>query len=224
MMPLHCSERRRFLAGLGGVCLLGISGSALGEGVPMPKTPDLYSQVPQIGGEWDVVRLFFSFSCPFSKDWHDAFIKWGRTLPSGMSFVPTPMVTLVDDESYPSALAFYSALKASPGRLMEFMRLGYEAVQVRKLDPTDVRTYIMAAANAGVDMKAFARLMRSQELGPMVSRAGIVANRYRVSGTPSFGIHGKYLASPEGVGGNPGLMLQLLNALVSKSMIEAKKG
>ncbi len=222
-MPSHCSDRRRLLVAMGGGAALCASGISMAEGVPMPKMPDLYTQVPQIGGEWDVVRLFFSFSCPFSKDWHDAFVKWGRSLPNGMNFLPTPLVTLDDDESYPSALAFYSVLKASPARIMDFMVKSYEGVQERKLDPTDVRTYIMAAANAKVDMKEFGRLMSSQAMSNMVERAGLVRQKYKVAHTPSFGIHGRYVASPEGVAGNPGLMLQLLNALVSKSMIELKK-
>lgn len=217
-MQLPCN-RRSFLSGLAvGSAALTLPNYLLAADVPLPRLPDLYTQVPQISGEWNRVRMFFSFSCTFSKKWHAGFMNWGRTLPASMAFMPTPIVTLADDESYPAALAFYSAWKASPKRITHFMELGYEAVQVKKLDPTDVRTYIMAASNAGVDMKAYLDLCQKQTLSSTVESAGLLAQRYKLSGTPSFGIGGRYMVSPEGVGGNEGLMYQLLNAMVSKGV------
>lgn len=224
-----CNERRLLLA-RGGVLLAAAAVGPLfpivtsAEGLPMPQLPDLYAQVPQIGGEWNVVRMFFSFSCPFSKRWHETFIRWGRTLPEEMSFLPTPVLTLQDDESYTAALAFYSVLKVDASKMLPFMARSYEAVQERNLDPTDVRTYIMAAANAGVPMKPFARLLGQQSMAAMVDRAGVVGGRYRIRHTPAIGIHGRFLASPEGVGGNESLMFQLVNALVSKAVVDGPKG
>lgn len=214
-------NRRYFLTGLAtGATALGMPSVILAAGTELPKMPDLYSQVPQISGEWNKVRMFFSFSCPFSSKWHAGFMNWGRSLPKSVSFMPTPLMSIVDDESYPSALAFYSVWKVSPERITQFMDKCYEAVQVRRLDPTDFRTYIMAASNAGVNMAAFFPIYRDQTMSSAVEAAGLLAQRYRLKATPSFGISGRYLVSPEGVGGNEQLMYQLLNAMVSKVVHE----
>lgn len=224
-----CNEsRRRFLVSggglLAGAVILPLSQHAAAESVPMPQLPDLYTQIPQIGGEWNVVRLFFGFSCPFSRRWHESFIRWGKSLPDGMAFLPTPVVSVQDDESYTAALVFYTVLQVDSSKILQFMSQCYEAIQGRGLDPTDVRTYIMAASNAGVAIRPFAATLQKQSMVGMVERAGKVASRYRIKHTPSIGIHGRFLTSPEGVGGNEGLMFQLLNALVSKAVIDGSTG
>lgn len=219
-MPSHSFDRRGFLRLAGGALLLSKAGGVLAGAEESPTTPDLYVQVPQIEGEWNRVRLFFSVSCPFSKSWHEGMLKWGSSLPKQIQFMPTPVVTLADDESYVAARSFYAVSMASPNRVATYMAKCYEGVQERRLDPTDVRTYIMAASNAGVDMRRFMEEANSVTVHNLSVLAAKMTQRYKVRQTPAFGISGKYLTSPEGVAGNAGLFYQLMNALVSKTVIE----
>lgn len=226
MSAFPCS-RRKFLANAGAV----IAGGSLlsspvmaASGQPnmdsiIRNMPPLYKTLSPIAGEYRKVRLFFSQNCNHSRSFHDLLFKWGLTLPREIKFLPTPVVPPKDESAAPMAIAFYAAWYASPGKLNAFMKSVYGNVQSLRMDPTRFETYLEAAREAGVDRARFRAAINSPEIMASGMEATVVAAKYDIIATPSIGIGGQFLVSPDGVAGNEELLIQLLNALTSKVLI-----
>lgn len=220
-------SRRKFLAAAGALAVAGPFLSNKSLAAPMPQNldsiirnlPPLYRAVSPIGGEYRKVRLFFSQNCNHSRTFHDLLFKWGMTLPKEIKFLPTPVVAPGDDSAAPLAVAFYAAWYASPEKLGTFMRTVYSNVQSLRMDPTRFETYFEAAASSGVNRQRFVSAIKTPAIMQSGLDATIIAAKYEIGSTPSIGIGGQFVVTPDGVAGNEELLIQLLNALTSKVII-----
>lgn len=224
-------SRRRIVAGIAGGSALALAAPTLlanGVGAQagsinqiMKNAPPLYHTVGNIAGEWMVVRYFFSFTCNFSKEYHDAIYQWGMSLPNSVSFRPTIVFGANDDGGIPAAITFYALWRNQPHLIKQFMVMAYNNIGQGVLDPTDIKTYLRIAGEVGADLDMLGKTMRSKVIMDDAMAGGVAANRYNVKTTPSLGVGGRYLTTPDSVGGKSDLLIQLLNALTSKMIIGA---
>ncbi|RMD68840.1 MAG: thiol:disulfide interchange protein DsbA/DsbL [Gammaproteobacteria bacterium] len=174
-----------------------------------------FTQIPPHPGDEQRVYFFFSFHCPFCRERHALFERWGDSLPEPFAFEAVPVLATRNDIQ--PARAYYAAAMADPGRLPLFVQLLYEAVIDRGMPPTEDAIFALAR-EAGLDMEAFDRAWRSHEGMEKLIRARYLLETYPVTSTPALVIGGRYVLSPDHTGGDYGLLFRVANGLVSRMM------
>lgn len=180
-------------------------------------------QLARVGEDEGVVRVFFLASCGFCRMAHAPMAKWGKSLPSGLRFEATPVVTR-DPAHSMAASAYYAAVKVAPDRADAFMEEVYAALQDRRQSANDPRTYAEAARTLGIDMKRFVAAAGSNETREKVVLAARLLARYRIDTTPSMTVGGRYVVNTETTQGINANLIDLLNAVTSKYLQETGKG
>lgn len=169
-----------------------------------------------------VVRVFFLFSCSYCAQAHEGVVRWGASLPKGIQFRPTPVVT--DRGSAIAAAYFYAVQRSAPMHVDRFVSATYAEIQQRQGNPADERTYLRAATLAGLDRDALARVVRSKAVSDATRRAVLLMGQYQLDSTPSITIGGKYVVTPDATMGVNSNFYELLNAVTSKYLIETNQG
>lgn len=171
-------------------------------------------------GETPIIRMFFSFSCPFCYQSHDGLMRWGGSLPKGLRFAPTPVITM-ERASGLGAAYFYAVQRVAPSQLQVFTTTAYEEIQRNGGDAATERTYQRAARKAGIPIDALARAARSKDVAEAMRQAAFYTTAYDLDATPSVVAGGRYIVSPETTQGVNGNFYELLNAVTSKHIIES---
>lgn len=223
----QCNSRRQFLLRAGALGLTGMSGGALAIPMPAPENigsaindvAPLYKNVGNISGEWRTVRPFFSFTCNFSAALHKTIFDWGLSLPDDIKFLPTPVFGKNDDSALPGAIIFYALWMTNPRRLGGFMEVVYERVGGGTLDPNRIESYLEVVESMGIDSRRVAQVAKGEAVEKRCLEAIDKGSRFALQRTPSIGIGGRFLVTPDGVAGRKDLLVQLLNGLTSKMII-----
>jgi protein-disulfide isomerase len=173
-----------------------------------------YLQVKPVAGDTDVVRVFFSPACPYSRNYLPFFTNLQSTLPQGKTLEFTPLVNKGDGLSY--ALAFTAVRMYYPAYVHNFVEASMVGVQDLGLS---TRNW------AGVDrIGRAARVPTSiaqlvHEHWPDVSRdlARTLAKQkaFGVTNTPAVAVAGTYIVTPEFTNGDPMMFSQLVNGIIS---------
>lgn len=179
-----------------------------------PVTP---AQPSESGNKIEVLE-FFQYSCPHCYSYEPVLQGWRKTLPADVEYRRIPISW--DDRAVPHVRIYY-ALEAL-GKTNELHSKVFEAIQVKKmplLKPDEIADFM--AAN-GIDRKQWLDTYNSFSVGARTNRAGQVWRAYKVDGTPSMAVDGKYMTSPSMVGSREGSLL-VLNSLIEKARAERKK-
>lgn len=135
---------------------------------------------------------FFWYGCPACNAFLPTLRAWKQKLPADVSYRYLPVA--FDPRNEPHTRIFYTleALnKVDDLHLKVFAAMHKDR---RKLTHTDEITDF-AAAN-GIDKKQWQDAYNSFAVGTRVKRAQQVWVGYRIDGTPSVGIDGRYVTSP----------------------------
>jgi len=167
----------------------------------------------------NVVRLFFLPSCPYCRLAHSTVVRWGETLPKAIRFETTPVVTR-DRAAMLSAAAYYAAAAMNPAAAGRYVDALYAELQDRHAPAGDVATYLSVAKATGYEPRRFYAAMASDESKKKVRKAGLLASTYKLTSTPSVTMGGRFVVTPESSQGVNSAFYDLLNAVMSKYLIE----
>lgn len=184
----------RFASGL----LLGLAALALSPAHAAEFDTLDPVQPSDTPGKVEVLE-FFAYTCPHCAKIEPMVEKWRKTLPDTVVFKGVPVAF---NASMKDLQKTYYALEAV-GRLdlhaAVFKAIHQDNKQLFKAD-----AIIDWVAAQGVDRKAFTDAFNSFGVQTKVTRADELAKAYKIDGTPSFAIGGKYVTSPSHTGSYQG--------------------
>ena len=172
---------------------------------------------PTEGNKIEVLE-FFQYSCPHCMSYDPTLQGWRKTLPADVEYRRIPISW--DDKSVPHVRLYYT-LEAL-GKTNELHSKVFEAIQTKRmplLKPEEIADFM---ATQGIDRKQWLDAYNSFSVGARANRAGQVWRAYKVDGTPSMAIDGKYVTSPSMVRSAEG-SLQVMDSLIQRARSERKK-
>ena len=193
-----------------------LPGAVRGAG-PQQASPLPYRIVGPIPEDRRTALVFFSFTCPFSLQYHETLWDWAESLPRSwqVRFVP---VLVQGIESLHSLRAYTAASLTDASKLRGFMSVAFNELLQRQADAKSETTWLRIVDGAGYSRSDFGEAWKSlgdttAMIDPIVERQA----RYDLEVTPSVVIGGNYLVTPDSTNANEALFVQLLNGMVSKS-------
>jgi thiol:disulfide interchange protein DsbA len=210
-------SRRIFL----GSSLVLIAGQTLANqaGAIAPRSP--FESVGPFREDASRVIEFFSFTCPFCRQYAEQFSSWGKSIPFPVIFEQIPAVA--DNESVGAAMAFYSAKAIAAKDLDKFIAALFAALQDQGRSAQDPKTYIAAMSAAGIPPKSLSSKAVETYAKKSVERAIKMTARYNISTVPSIGVAGAFVLNPDLVGGDYKNLFALANGLISQTIIAKGK-
>lgn len=161
-------------------------------------------------GKIDVIE-FFWYGCPHCNAFQPAMDSWRARIAPDVAFRAVPVVFSAMHETH--AKLFY-ALEAM-GELDKMHKRVFAAmhVQRRRLDKeADIADFV---ASQGVDRNKFVEAFRSFGVATKVRQAKALSEGYKIDGTPSIGVHGRFFTSGSLAGSNE-RALQVTDFLVER--------
>lgn len=195
-------NRRRFSLQLAAAGVaLPFAGHPLAQQAPFVEGRD-YIRLAQPAptstpGKIDVLE-FFWYGCPHCNAFQPAIEAWSARLAGDVAFRRVPVGFSAMHETH--ARLFY-ALEAL-GELDKLHRRVFAAmhVQRRRLDKeADIAAF---AAEQGLDREKFVDALRSFGVSTKARQAKALAEAYKIDGTPSMGVHGRFFTSGSLAGSN----------------------
>ncbi len=188
-------ERRRIVCALGSLSLLGgFSVPALGQ----LKAGADYSElkVPQPvevpPGKIEVVE-FFWYGCPHCYSLEPYIENWSKKLATDTVFRRIPAVF---NERWARDAAIYYAFETL-GVTEKVHRPLFDAIHKEALKTDSPQALAQWLERHGVDAKKFEDVVKSFGVQSKVKRAQQLSVSYRLEGTPTMGVNGRYTVSPE---------------------------
>lgn len=198
--------------------VLGSAGAFCGEAVlaQVLKKDEFkpYFEVKPIVGEEDMVRVYYSPSCVFSKQYFSFFKNLQMTLPENKRFAFTPLINRSDGTAY--ALAYSALTLTYPKYVNNFVQASLEGVQERG---QTVRNWpgidrIARAAQIPVSLPELTNANLQAALAE-ANRLIQIQSRFGVKNTPAVAVAGTYWVTPEITSGDSAQFSQLVNAIIS---------
>ncbi len=211
---------------LGFVALLG-AGFAFGQAKPLPVAGTDYTvlETPQptsTGSNIEVIEMF-SYGCIHCADFTPYVDAWEKKLPKGVQFVLTPV--LFGNPSWEAlARAFYVGEVLGVKRSITHEALFQRNFRQGKppmgsLDEIGV----FFEQNFTVSNSKFQETANSFAVETKVRRADEMSRRYRIAGTPSMIVAGKYVVTSTPATGLQGV-IDTVNFLLQKELAAKKAG
>ena len=163
-----------------------------------------------------VVTEFFSYQCSHCFLFYPEVTPWAAKLPKDVMFERVP-VSLGHKSWQPIAQAFY-ALKAL-GKDGQFDKAIFEAIHLQHVALADEAGITKFIAGQGVKPADFSAAYHSFSVDAEVRRAEQMMQAYRVQGTPTLVVDGKYVVMSEGTHGY-GEFLARATRLIAKARAE----
>ncbi len=207
--------RREFLAAAAALPVLAYAAD---------KKPDAgidYTEVrpPQpteTPGKIEVLE-FFWYGCPHCAAFEPDLEAWRKRLPSDVAFRLSPVA--FTDAQTPHSKIYYT-LEAL-GKVNQMHEKVYEEIVGKRhplLKTDDIADFM--AAN-GIDRKQWLDTYNSFSIATRAQRAAQVWRAYKVDGTPTIGVDGRYITSPAQASGRAEC-LRVVDFLINR--IRAEKG
>lgn len=112
-----------------------------GDGKGQPYTPPMpYREVAEVEADQRVVRIFFSFSCPFCRTFHTPLRQWAKSLPAPWRYEFVPIL-LADGTGIHEAAGYLAAQKALGPAVARFEDAAYRAIQGEGRSPRAPETW-----------------------------------------------------------------------------------
>lgn len=183
------------------------------------QAPDLkpYVEVPPVGGDEAVVRVFFSPNCAYSRQYFQFFKNLEATLPKNRQFVFSPLINRGDGLAY--ALAFEAVRVAYPRYVDNFVDASLQGAQDHGLR-TDTWAGIDRIGKAAHVPESVPRLVatRRQDVDQAVAKAIVRQKALKITNTPSVSVAGTYIVTPEVANGDAHVFSQLINGLITMTI------
>ena len=179
-----------------------------------PVTPQ---QPVETGNKIEVLE-FFQYTCPHCASYDPVLQGWKKTLPADVEYRRIPISW--DDKAMPHVRTYYT-LEAL-GKTSELHTKVFEAIQVKRmalLKPDEIADFMAAG---GIDRKQWLDAYNSFSVGARTNRAAQVWRAYKVDGTPSMAIDGKWVTAPSMAGSREGSLI-VMDHLIQRARAERKK-
>jgi protein dithiol oxidoreductase (disulfide-forming) len=212
-------QKRTFIASVAGLvaaALIPVSALAQTAGKDFaPVTPVQPTENP---AKIEVLE-FFSYGCIHCYTFHPIVKKWAAKLPADVEFKRIP-VSFNRTPWFNLSRLFY-ALEAI-GELNRLDELAFSAIHDKNVKLYDDATIKAWVAQNGVDAQKFAGAYDSFGVQSKAKRADQLAAAYKISGTPSLAVDGRYLVLNEGVNSYEDILART-DKLIGKARAEKKK-
>ena len=164
------------------------------------KTP-----VPvESGGKVEVLE-FFQYSCPHCASFDPYLAAWRKKLPSDVEYKRIPIAW--DNSTMPHVRIYYTL--ETLGKLDDMHEKVFNAIQKNRqpmLNPDQIADFM--AAN-GIDRKQWLDTYNSFSVAARANRAGQIWRAYKVDGTPTMAVDGRFMTAPSMVGTREGTLVVL---------------
>ena len=204
--------------------LMGISAffisCALAQVSPSNNVADIkpWLQVKTVSGEEQIVRGFISPNCQYSKQYFSFFKNLQATIPSGETFMFTPLINKGDGAQY--ALAFFAIQSYYPKYLNNFIQASMEGAQDRMISTKSwaglERIAQAAHLPVGITQLVFDH---QNELKIAVLKSIQLQADLKITNTPSIAVAGTYIVTPEFTFGDMSQFSQLVNGIISMTVL-----
>lgn len=159
------------------------------------------------GNKIEVLEFFF-YGCSHCFHLHPELAAWERKMPKDVELVLVP--TVFNPNWEPMAYTYY-ALEAL-GKQHELHNDLYEAWNVQNNILTEESRIAEFVAQRGVDRRAFSNAYHSFGVNSKVTRSKQLTQSYRISGTPTLIVDGRYLIT----GLQPEYAVKVMAELIDK--------
>lgn len=212
-------HKRKFIASaLGVIAALtlsaGVQAQVAGKDYALVNPPQPTDNPAKI----EVIE-FFSYGCIHCYHFHPAVKKWAAKLPADVEFKRVP-VSFGRSQWFNLSRLFY-ALEAI-GELGRLDEAAFAAIHDKNVKLYDDATIKAWAAQEKIDPKKFADAYDSFGVQSKAKRADQITAGYKVQGTPSIAVDGKYMVLNEGVNGYEDILVRA-DKLIGKARAEKKK-
>jgi protein dithiol oxidoreductase (disulfide-forming) len=200
-----------------GLLLIGLSISIHAQTPPAQETLRPYLQVKPLPGEEDVVRVFFSPACSFSRQYIQFFKNLRSTLPKSKSLAMTPLPNTSDGLSY--AASYIAVQKFYPDYLDNFIEASMIGVQDKGLSTRswDAIERIGKAARLPTSLTKLV-YQNQREIEIELNRIIRIRKHLNVVNTPAVAVSGTYIVTPEFTNGDSLQFNNLVSAVISMAM------
>jgi len=175
-----------------------------------PIDPPVATSAP--AGKVEVVEVF-SYGCIHCAEFNPSVDKWKQSKPAAAQFVLMPVVFNPSWEAL--ARAYYAA--EALGVVDRTHDLLFKALFVEKKQFRTIEELAKWYATQGVDEAKFLATAKSFGVNAKIKRASDLVARYRVDGTPSVIVAGKYRVTGASAGSYEDLW-QVVNYLIAKEL------
>lgn len=165
------------------------------------------AQATSSGNKIEVLEFFF-YGCSHCFHLHPELTAWERKMPKDVELVLVP--TIFNPSWEPMAYTYY-ALEAM-GQNQKLHNDLFEAWNVKNIDLSDESKITAFVSKFGVDSKKFSDAYHSFGMQSKIMRSKQLTQTYRISGTPTMIVDGRYLIT----GLQPAAAIQVLDELVNK--------
>ena len=183
-----------------------------------PKQPSFeqYREVKPIQPTENAARIevvdFFWYGCPACNAFLPTLVAWKKKLPADVSYRYLPVA--FDARNEPHTRIYYTLealnkVEELHTKVFAVMHAGSRR-QMRAAD--EIADF---AASNGIDKKLWLDTYNSFAVGTRVKRAQQVWFGYRIDGTPSIGIDGRFLTAPS-MAGSGQASLEVTDALIDQ--------
>ena len=162
------------------------------------------------GKKIEVIEVFW-YGCPHCFHFQPYIEQWAQKLPADVDYVRMPAVLNASWET--GARAYYTA--EALGVLDRVHEPIYDAIHEKRQRLTSEGSFGKFFAGFGVDEQDFHKTFNSFAVDSKVRRAQQMTRRYRIEGTPSVVINGRWLTGP-GMTGSYEKLLQVMDFLIAK--------
>lgn len=171
----------------------------------VPINPPLPSDTP---GKVEVLE-FFAYTCPHCAAMEPMVEDWAKTAPSDVVLKQVPIA--FNAGMKPLQQLYYTLLALDRPDLHPKVFTAIHGDHKRLFDKKAMGEWI---ATQGVDRAKFDSVFDSFSVQTQVQRANQLAEAYRIEGTPSFAVGGKFMTSPVMAGNSYEGALKQVNALI----------
>ncbi|HEX9396588.1 MAG TPA: thiol:disulfide interchange protein DsbA/DsbL [Burkholderiales bacterium] len=157
------------------------------------------------------VLEFFWYGCIHCYNLEPVLEPWLKKLPPDAQFRRVPAIF---NERWAHDAAIFYSFEAL-GVLNRLHRPFFDAIHRDRLRTDDPKALDEWLQRQGVDPKKFAETMKSFGVQSRLRRAAVMTQAYKVDGTPSMAVHGRYTV---GADQNPSreAMLETVSSLVDQ--------
>lgn len=163
------------------------------------------------GNKIEVLEFFF-YGCSHCFDLHPHLAAWEKNKPSDVELVLVPAT--LNPQWEPMAYTYYAL--ESIGQLHKLHEPLYEAWNIKNTALVSEEVITQFVAKQGVDDKKFGVAYRSFSVQSKVSRSKQLSQTYKIRGTPTIIVDGKYLVT----GLQPQAAILVMNELIAKARKE----
>ncbi|NYT83279.1 thiol:disulfide interchange protein DsbA/DsbL [Alcaligenaceae bacterium] len=148
------------------------------------------AQPSDTAGKIEVLE-FFAYTCPHCNALEPLVEKWSKTLPDNVVLRRVPVAF---NASMEDLQKLYYSLEAMDR--LDLHPAVFKTIHVQRKRIFDANAITDWIADQGVDRKAFQDVFNSFGVKSKVMRANELAKAYKIDGTPSVAVGGKYVTSP----------------------------